>query len=83
MVKIAESCDIEVFIDSDFVGEPTVVLNYIDDNVKGKIDINKGIIDGDFSKYVRPVIEDWFEDNKEQLLEMWNSRKKILLPAWE
>ncbi|RKM61441.1 XRE family transcriptional regulator [Butyrivibrio sp. CB08] len=83
MVKIAEFCDVEVFIDSEFEGEPAVDINYIDDDVRGSIGIFDGIIQGDFSKYVRPVIDAWYKDNKEALLSIWNNRKIKAIPAWE
>ena len=83
MVKIAEFCDIEVFVDSAFEGKPAVDINYLDDDIQGSLDLSKGKIKGDFSKYVIPVIEAWYRDNKEQLLNMWKSRKAEILPAWE
>ena len=83
MVKIAEFCDIEIFVDSAFEGKPAVDINYLDDDVHGSLDLSKGKIKGDFSKYVIPVIEAWYRDNKEQLLNMWKSRKAEILPAWE
>ncbi|MBQ3796933.1 MAG: helix-turn-helix transcriptional regulator [Butyrivibrio sp.] len=83
MVKIAEFCDIEVFIDSEFEGEPAVDINYIDEDVRGNLGILDGNIIGDFSKYVRPVIEAWYKDNKAQLLSIWNNKKIQAIPAWE
>ena len=83
MVKIAEFCDIEVFIDSEFEGEPAVDINYIDEEVRGNLGILDGNIIGDFSKYVRPVIEAWYKDNKAQLLSIWNNKKIQAIPAWE
>jgi len=82
-VKIAHFCNIEIFMDSNFEGDPSLVVNYIDDNVEGRIDIKSGMIEGDFSKYVRPVIEDWLGDNRRQLLDMWRSKKIELMPEWE
>ncbi len=81
--KIAEFCNIEVFINTDFVGEPSLVLHYLDEDVDGTIDLTSGKIEGDFSKYVRPVIEDWLGDNKGHLLRMWRNRKIEMLPKWE
>lgn len=83
MVKIAEFCDVEVYIDSSFKGSPTVDINYLDDNVQGELDIMQGIIKGDFSKYVIPVIEAWYKDNKKLLRKMWESHKVEMIPAWE
>ena len=83
MVKIAEFCDIEIFIDSSFTGNPTVEINYIDDDIQGSLDLMTGKIKGDFSKYVAPVISAWYQDNKEQLTKMWKSKKAKILPAWE
>lgn len=59
MKKIAEFCDIEVFMDEQFSGDPCVEINYLDDDVRGHIDLQSGRITGAFSKYVMPVIEAW------------------------
>ncbi len=83
MVKIAEFCDIEVYINSRFSGAPSVELNYLDENIRGSIDLKKGNIAGDFSKYVRPVIEAWYEDNKNFLTSMWDAKRIEMVPAWE
>ena len=82
MEKIAEFCDVEVFVDSDFEGEPFVELNYIDDNVRGKISLNDGLVCGQFSKYVYPVIKAWYEDNKNLLIEMWEKKQLLSIPEW-
>ena len=83
LAKVTEFCNIEIFIDSDFKGDPSLVVNYLDDDVEGTIDILSGEILGDFSKYVRPVIEEWFKDNKKTLLRMWSNKKLEILPEWE
>ena len=83
LIKIAEFCDIEIFIDSSFKGKPSIKINYIDDDIQGSIDLMTGQIKGDFSKYVVPVINAWYQDNKEQLTKMWNSKRAKTLPAWE
>ena len=83
MVKIAEFCDIEIFIDSKFEGTPSVDINYIDDNVQGSMQLNEGTISGSFSKYVVPIIEAWYKDHKSQLMNMWNNQKVEMIPAWE
>lgn len=83
MVKIAEFCDIEIFMDSQFDGNPSVDINYIDDDTRGTLGILDGNIIGNFSKYVRPVIEAWYRDNKEILLSIWNDKKIQSIPAWE
>lgn len=83
MVKIAEFCDIEVFMDSEFDGNPTVDINYLDDNVQGSLQLQEGRIMGDFTKYVIPVISAWYEDHKSQLIKMWNNHKIEMIPTWE
>lgn len=83
MVKIAEFCDIEVYMDSNFSGAPSVELNYLDEDITGSIDLDKGEVEGDFSKYVVPVIEAWYQDNKNLLRSMWESRQIEIVPAWE
>lgn len=83
MVKIAEFCDIEIFIDSEFKGIPSVDINYIDDDTRGSLGIVDGVLSGNFSKYVRPVIEAWYIDNKELLLSIWNNKVIHPIPAWE
>lgn len=83
MVKIAEFCDIEIFMNSKCEGLPRVDINYLDDNVQGSMDITVGDIKGNFSKYVIPVIEAWYKDNKDQLIFMWEKGKVEMLPEWE
>ena len=83
MVKIAEFCDIEVYTDSNFDGEPFVDIYYIDDDVRGSINILKDKVKGDFSRYVLPVIEAWYRDNKPQLVNMWNIKKVQPMAEWE
>ncbi len=83
MVKIAEFCDIEVYMDSRFSGAPSVELNYLDEDITGSIDLDRGKVEGDFSKYVVPVIEAWYQDNKKLLRSMWESKQIEIVPAWE
>lgn len=83
MVKIAEFCDIEMYIDSEFKGKPSLDINYLDDDVQGSIDLKKGTIKGNFSKYVIPVIEEWYLEHKSKLIQMWDSGKPELIEAWD
>ena len=83
MRKIAEFCDIEIYMDEEFSGSPAVDVNYLDDDVQGSIDLERGLIKGDFSKYVLPVIEAWLREHREMLMEMWKEKKIGLIPAWE
>ena len=83
MKKIAEFCDIEIYMDEEFSGSPAVDVNYLDDDVQGSIDLEQGLIKGDFSKYVLPVIEAWLIEHREMLMEMWKAKKIGLIPAWE
>ena len=81
--KIAEFCDVEIYMDEEFSGSPAVDVNYLDDDVQGSIDLEQGVIKGDFSKYVLPVIEAWLIEHREMLMEMWKAKKIGLIPAWE
>lgn len=83
MKKIAEFCDVEIYMDEEFSGSPAVDVNYLDDDVQGSIDLEQGLIKGDFSKYVLPVIEAWLIEHREMLMEMWKAKKIGLIPAWE
>lgn len=83
MKKIAEFCDVEIYMDEEFSGCPSVDVNYLDDDVQGSIDLEQGVIKGDFSKYVLPVIEAWLREHREMLLVMWREKKIGLIPAWE
>ena len=83
MKKIAEFCDIEIYMDERFSGSPAVDVNYLDDDVQGSIDLEQGVIKGDFSKYVLPVIEAWLGEHREMLLGMWKEKKIGLIPTWE
>ena len=83
MKKIAEFCDVEIYMDEEFSGSPAVDVNYLDDDVQGSIDLEQGVIKGEFSKYVLPVIEAWLREHREMLLGMWREKKIGLIPAWE
>jgi transcriptional regulator with XRE-family HTH domain len=83
MKKIAEFCDVEIYMDEEFSGSPAVDVNYLDEDVQGSIDLEQGVIKGDFSKYVLPVIEAWLIEHREMLMEMWKAKKIGLIPAWE
>ena len=83
MKKIAEFCDVEIYMDERFSGSPAVDVNYLDDDVQGSIDLEKGEIKGDFSKNVFPVIEAWLGEHREMLLGMWKEKKIGLIPTWE
>ena len=83
MKKIAEFCDVEIYMDEEFSGSPAVDVNYLDDDVQGSIDLEQGVIKGDFSKYVLPVIEAWLIEHREMLMVMWKAKKIGLIPAWE
>ncbi|MBP5198829.1 MAG: helix-turn-helix transcriptional regulator [Lachnospiraceae bacterium] len=83
MKKIAEFCDIEVYMDSQFEGTPYIDINYLDDNVSGSMKLKEGTITGNFSKYVRPVIMAWYEEHKSLLLSMWKRKKIETIAAWE
>lgn len=83
MKKIAEFCDVEVYMNEDFSGSPSVDINYLDDDVYGHIDLISGRISGNFSRYVLPVIEAWYQEHKDILVSMWKNHKIDLVPAWE
>ena len=75
--------NVEIYMDEEFSGSPAVDVNYLDDDVQGSIDLEQGVIKGDFSKYVLPVIEAWLMEHREMLMEMWKAKKIGLIPAWE
>lgn len=83
MEKIAEFCDIEIYMDKEFSGSPSIDINYIDDDISGNADLNSGQIHGDFSKYVLPVIEAWLKEHRDSLLNMWHNRNIQAVPVWE
>ena len=70
-------------MDSEFDGDPSVEINYLDDNVQGSLQLLEGTILGDFSKYVIPVISAWYEEIKNLLIKMWTDHKIEMIPAWE
>ena len=82
MEKIAEFYDFEIYMDNSFNGEPKVTVNYIDEDVIGNIDIETGKVEGGFSKYVLPVLIEWYDEHRDLLLKMWNSHSIEILPAW-
>lgn len=82
MKKIADFCDIEVYIDPEFSGNPSIDLYYADDNIVGSADLRSGSIKGGFSKYVLPVISAWLADHRDALLNMWQTCQLETLPEW-
>ena len=83
MKKIAEFCDVEIYMDEAFSGSPSVDVNYLDDDVQGEIDLDNGEVKGDFSKYVLPVIEAWLKEHRDLMLRMWHEKRIEAIPAWE
>lgn len=83
MKKIADFCDVEIYMDGNFEGKPSAYVNYLDDDEYGEIDLESGTITGNFSKYVLPVIEAWLKEHRDQLLLMWREHRLEALPAWE
>ena len=82
MEKIAEFYDFEVFMDNQFSGEPSIFVNYMDDNVEGHINIQTGKVEGGFSKYVLPVLLGWYDEHKDILISMWDNKEIRTLPEW-
>ena len=83
MKKIAEFCDFEVYMDSEFKGTPYIYVHYNEDDIDGQINLITKEIKGDFDKYLMPILADWFEHFETELLCMWNSKDLYLLPEWE
>lgn len=84
MAKIAEFYGFEVFVDSTFPGEPHVIVNYVEDGLRGHYDITKNeFTDVIFPKYLFDVVNDWMSDNMQLLKQMWTDRKIITVPNWE
>ena len=80
---ITEFNDIEISLDQDFKNGPVASVYYKDDDVLGAINIITGEIEGNFSKYVLPVIKAWYEEFKKSLKEIWETRVLYRLPDWE
>jgi len=70
---------------SDFRCQTSASLDiiYLDEDIQGSIDLKKGTIKGDFSKYVVPVITEWYSDHRTRLIQMWDTRTPELIEAWD
>ena len=82
MEKIAEFCDFEVYINSEFKGTPIIKVHYNEDDIDGEINLLTEEIQGDFDQYIFPILEAWFQEFKEELISMWNNKETYILPEW-
>uniref|UniRef100_UPI0040567814 hypothetical protein n=1 Tax=Acetatifactor sp. TaxID=1872090 RepID=UPI0040567814 len=84
-IKIAEFYGFEIYCDLKFLDGPFYYVEYHggDEPYCGRIDIELGEISGNFDKYVKSVLEAWYDDNKDILLEIWETKSLLEIPEWE
>lgn len=73
MVEIAQFYGFTVSMDNTFNGTPYIFLDYFEDGIKGRFDIEKEeFIDGDFKESTKRIIIEWIDDHIQLLRAMWN-----------
>lgn len=84
-VKVAEFYGCEVFCDLDFKAGAFFNFKYDDDrNVYyERVNIETDVMEGDFNRYLLPVLKSWYKENKAVLLKIWKNKRLEEIPNWE
>ena len=84
MSEIARFYGFTVLMDDRFEGSPNILINYEEDNIKARYDLEKEkFTDGDFSQCMLRVIKEWIADHIQTLRAMWSEKQITVLPDWE
>ncbi len=84
MVEITHFYGFTVSMDNTFNGTPCICIDYPEDGIMGRFDIEKEeFIDGDFKESMKRIIIEWIDDHIQTLRAMWNERTITILPEWE
>ena len=84
MSEIARFYGFTVSMDNNFEGSPSVLIDYEEDNIRGRFDLEKEqFVDGDFPQSMLRVIKEWIGDHIQILKAMWSEKQITVLPDWE
>ena len=84
ITEIARFYGFSVLMDNSFEGRPNILIDYVDDNIKGHYDLISGeFTDGDFSKCMIRIISEWLDDHIQLLKAMWDEKTLTMIPDWE
>lgn len=83
--KIAIFYGFEVYCDFDDKSKAHFLISYDgeQESYQGEIDMEQEKIKGKFPKCMQPVLQEWYQDNKERLYKIWKTGKAERLPDWE
>ena len=84
MSEIASFYGFTVSMDNDFKGEPSVLIDYREDNISDRYDLETGkFVNGAFSQTMIRILTEWIDDHIQILKAMWAEKKIAVLPDWE
>ena len=84
-VRIASFYGINVYCDLNFVEGAYVDLEYVGGGEENYCWIRMSIEDGSFNttyKYLQETLKCWYEENKNYLKEIYQTRKVVDIPQW-
>lgn len=89
-VEIYNDGALQVFCNFSFEGDPKIQVRYIggleEDITDAYISLNTDAIEGEFSdfyvSYILPYLKGWYNDNKETLRQIWETKSHIPIPDW-
>ncbi len=84
-VRIASFYGINVYCDLNFVEGAYVDLEYVGGGEEDYCWIRMSIEDGSFNatyKYLQATLKCWYEENKNYLMEIYQTRKIVDIPEW-
>ncbi|MEO8209466.1 MAG: DUF4160 domain-containing protein [bacterium] len=73
MPEISRFLGIVIFMNFNEHNPPHFHARYGDYQVI--IDINDGVVEGEFPKRAMALVMEWYEQNKDELMENWNTLK--------
>ncbi len=84
MSEIASFYGFTVSMDNTFEGSPHITIDYKEDDLKDRYDLEKGeFAEGIFPQNMMRIISEWIDDHIQILKAMWDEKKIAILPDWE
>lgn len=84
-ILITSFCGINVFCDLNFLSGPYIDLEYVGGDEKDycwiRMNIEEGTVTGT-PKYMEHVLQDWYKDNRQYLMEIYKTKALIEIPKW-
>lgn len=89
-VEIYNDGGFQVFCNFNFEGDHKIQVRYIggmeDDITDADVFLDMDTIEGEFSNeyvhYILPLLKEWYNDNKEILRQIWETKQYIPIPDW-